>query len=433
MAPTPAPQHAGTLILALASALGCRSFAPPLTCPAREGAPWIELTSRHLVMQTDLDLEDARDAAVAFEHTYDALTDLAIHVRPDVVERIHVVLFDREKDYRQFGPPAVDGYFDAWLPSGIEQNPKIVLFGDLTEQTRISFQHQLTHHLVQRSLGRLPTWLEEGLALYYATLRIDGDRAYFGQPVPSEVLGIIFGQRRTSVAREVHTSIEPSHFPTVARLFAAAKGAFYERPEITWNTKEEELERQAVHCLGSWALVHMLMSGPQTYQLRFRAFIADVAGGAAAAEAWKAHFGDIDLDAFEQEYHHHVAYGLLPDRDVPYTPRKLPLPERERLMTDAEVHLLWARLFPWQGAWMTRVRAELDHAIAQDPRSADVRLWKGLFDTAEGRFTEGERALCAAQREAPEDFRYGLALARLYAEQARRNAPPVSAPRGCPP
>jgi hypothetical protein len=81
---------------------------------------------------------------------------------------------------------------------------------------------------------------------------------------------------------------------------------------------------------------------------------------------------------------------------------------------------------------MTRVRAELDQAFAHAPRSADVRLWKALFDTAEGRFADGERALCRAQREAPEDRRYGLALTRLYAEQAR-HAPPERVPRSCPP
>jgi hypothetical protein len=165
-------------MLVTGGALGCASFAPPLTCPAKGGAPWAELTSRHLVIQTDIDVADARDDAVAFEHSYDELSELVFRGALRVPGKVDVVLFERERDYRQFGSAVLDGYYAPALPHDIEPTPTMVLFGELSDRTRFSFQHQLTHHFVHLLLGDVPPWLDEGLAVYYSTLRVEGGLAY---------------------------------------------------------------------------------------------------------------------------------------------------------------------------------------------------------------------------------------------------------------
>lgn len=374
---------------------GCALFSPPLVSPAQGGDRWFELTSRHFVLQTDLDLDSARDVMLEFEHALDAITMLALPARLSEGERVKVALFHEERDYRQFGPPMLDGSLGYWLPRGLGPTPSVVLFGELGDRTLSLFQHQLAHYLLRRRADALPTWLEEGLALHCATMRLEDDRAYFGRPVAPDVLTILFGQRRMEVARQVQTAIGLSRYPSVAELLAATPTMFYERPTIRWDMPEDELRRQARYSLGAFALVHLFMSRSDPYHERFAALRAALARGAPAAPWVRAYLDGMSPAELEDAYRHHLAYDVMPygaseqirvsnmrsGGFMPYPSLPVPYPERERSMSESEVHLLWAGLYPWMGAWFPWARAELAkaQAAATPAESSEVERWREAF------------------------------------------------------
>jgi hypothetical protein len=49
--------------------IGC-VHKPPLVSPAAGGAPWVELTSPHFVLDSDEPVAAAREALTDLEHTY---------------------------------------------------------------------------------------------------------------------------------------------------------------------------------------------------------------------------------------------------------------------------------------------------------------------------------------------------------------------------
>ena len=255
---------ASVLISTAVATLGCAGVRRPLTCPAQGGATWAEFTSRHFVLMTDAEVEDARDHAVRFEHSYDLLADLVFHRGHQVPGRVRVILFEREKDYRQFGSSVLDGYYNPSMPHDVEPIPTIVLFGEITERTRRSFQHQLTHHFARMTFGELPPWLDEGLAVYYSTARtFDGN--------------VSMGKQRDLIEpgppQASRSSNDPvrgvlSYLPSVAELFAADRTMFYANTETSWDTSDEERRRQEVYYLGAFrARAHADQQPPRTIPL----------------------------------------------------------------------------------------------------------------------------------------------------------------------
>jgi hypothetical protein len=73
------------------------------------------------------------------------------------------------------------------------------------EQT---FVHELVHELMHRALGETPPWLNEGMAQYFSTLRLEDDRAVLGDPSPDA------------------TAVPPSLLPTVSELTGADRDRF---------------------------------------------------------------------------------------------------------------------------------------------------------------------------------------------------------------
>ena len=93
----------------LAAALGCTRIQPALTPPEAGGAPWRELTSTHVILRTDREEADAREALVELEQTFMALHDMGFP-QLDVKNRhIVVVHFARQRDFKGVSPKGFDG------------------------------------------------------------------------------------------------------------------------------------------------------------------------------------------------------------------------------------------------------------------------------------------------------------------------------------
>lgn len=133
--------------------------------------------------------------------------------------------------------------------------------------------HQFSHMIIQ---GRLPVWLEEGLAEYFGESIWTGD---------SLVTGIIRPER----LRKVQAAI------TGNKLLAFAD-------MVTMSYREWSLGRHPHQYDQAWSMVHFLVHGDNgKYRLALVGFISDMAKARPLAQAFIRRFGT-NMVAFEKRY-----------------------------------------------------------------------------------------------------------------------------------
>ena len=97
-----------------------------------------------------------------------------------------MVLFSDEERFRALAPAGAAGYFMPRQPDDPDPQPTIAIHGrmliagTLVEATQRRFRHELTHRFLDHRLRWTPPWLEEGLAEYYSTLKVNGGDAIVG-------------------------------------------------------------------------------------------------------------------------------------------------------------------------------------------------------------------------------------------------------------
>ncbi|AUX33567.1 MULTISPECIES: lipopolysaccharide assembly protein LapB [Sorangium] len=397
---------AAALALCAASGLGCAQFKPPLTCPSQGGAPWVELSSPHFVMWTDLDRAEARDALAEFESSYKALEDICFPSDNPDPFRMQIILFARERDFRQFGSRFAVGYFMHKLPSDLEPAPTMVMYGSLEDHVRLTFQHELAHHFVAQSIGPAPAWLSEGLAEFYSTFRVQDGYAYVGSPLPHRSFLKRTSWRAVSDGSFTRWLIPVSQARPATELIHLGRPGFYGRSD---DTSGAARRRVVLNYLSSWALVHMLINGPEPYVRRFASFLEAASRGAPVRQAFQQAIGDLSPEQLERDYRNYLVGPRMIKKVGPYTAPPPPPPQVERAMSDAEVHVLWARLKRWQRHERAWAAAHLEKALAHEPGNPEVRFWRGRLWTVEARLTEAEQELAAALAARPTDPRYLMA------------------------
>ena len=126
-----------------------------------------------------------------------------------------------------------------------------------------------------------------------------------------------------------------------------------------------------------------------------------------------------DLPRLEESFHRYLTQPLASRRTVPYRAGPTAFSPVERAMSDAEVHLLWARLLPWGKGSADWARRELDEALASDPRSPEVRYRRGLFFILQAQLDDAGHELEAALAARPDEPRYLLARLAWYEVRAK--------------
>jgi tetratricopeptide (TPR) repeat protein len=107
----------------------------------------------------------------------------------------------------------------------------------------------------------------------------------------------------------------------------------------------------------------------------------------------------------------------------PHPPPPHPALLAERTLSDAEVHLLWARLDDWQDAGVERARRHLDEALRSDPTSVDVHFWRGRYFLARGDEAAAERELVPALQAKPREPRFLLTRLQLEGKMVDHGKP----------
>lgn len=414
------------LALSLALLAGSCAPAPRPAAPAPTAAAprvasasptWLELTSEHVVLRTDLAPQDARDAVNELELMRALLAQALSLELPGTDDRVEVYAFATREELLEFtGEPEVLG---TEFTDGTGRQ-RIVLGGRLSDyQQGVAIAHEMAHALSYRILPRQPKWFGEGLAQYLssvARIQPDGSRAVGALPSPS-------------TARLLE---DPGPAP-VRALFS-------------WDTRRDEVLLYAT----SWLLVrHLATHRPDD----LAAYERRLTAGDAASQAWSRSFpewspdvpgGLAKLDAILAER----------ARDLggagPRVAARAAVQIRSRRMTTGEVRAVRLTLpRKWKpGQLRDEVEAALqedpDHVaaltlLAADPSSprlqlasravkahpADADAWLLLARCLpSGAAAERVRALKKALDLAPDrpDIRVALAAEVVYDDPTRAEA-----------
>lgn len=390
-------------------AVGCAHQGPLLHAP--ESRHWTELTSRHFVLRTDLTRHEARAALADFEGVYGTLERVAFGGDAPR-DRIDVVLFSDEVSFRRLAPPGATGYFMPRQPNDPDPKPTIAIYGrmliagTLVDTTERRFRHELTHRFLDHRLRWSPPWLAEGMAEYYSTLKVEGGYATVGILHHEKLLRVDIKTQGSLIEALADNRVDLAKVPTVAQLLAADYATFHD--------PAHELANYA----GAWAFVHMMLNGPYGYAPRFTRFLDLLGGGATVTDAWRESFFGVSMATLEDQFHRYLNKPEMDARVITVQVPKAPRPDAERRMRPDEVHLLLARVRPWdsrEGIMAAGEELRQARALAPSGGTPELHYWSGLYAARWRHFGEAARELRAAVAAAP-TARNWLALATVLAQ-----------------
>lgn len=406
------------LLFLLVLLAGCSAFRAPLTAPDKGGPPWIELTSPHFALKTDLDSRTAHQIVASLEQSHAALA-FALR-RParanDTI--LEVVVFERRGDFYEIaGQERTAGaYFTTGLPIDVTPHPAIVMFdSERVEERRMTVQHELAHRFLHERFPRIPRWLDEGMAEYHSSARVDGTRLVLGAPA-----SIDFTDRTYFWVADMGSFEQlqvPRYLaPSLRDLTEAGRAEFYTKGGVE-GVSLKDRERQGALYTAAWKLVHLLLNGPDpTQRAAFAAYLGDLERGANPREAFLERFG-YDWSGLERAYRAYLAQER-PMRAVFDLPASSGEPAVvERALSARDVHLLWARLMSGKKHGVKRVPEELSAALAAEPGAPEVLLRRGMFLVRQGDLAGAKRDFDAVLAKTPEAPRALLSQVVWYEAQ----------------
>lgn len=340
-------------------------------------AQWVRARSPGFEFYTDVDVQTALQLAGQFQRVCVAFHQLGGVPNPSPVP-VRIFLFSSEREFARYRPtPKTRGFFQ----SGPDRD-YIVLVDSGAETLRVLL-HEYVHLVLHRSLPRLPAWLEEGLAEFYSTLRLDGDQL---------VVGIPLSQHLSLLAKGSWLSDEE------LRTF---------RPVTADAAVQTRLD---MFYAQSWALVHMLLTAP-AYRHASSRFLERVAIGRPTPEAFLETFGKPWNEAL-RDLSRYVRHGSFPVLRVPcQAPPLQRLPVEPLTLQESALALVDLQLKLGRWEWPESTV----NALARSSRyTAEVEYARGLVALARGQKDRArmhfERAIQLGIPNASAYFEYAMLL-----------------------
>jgi tetratricopeptide (TPR) repeat protein len=361
----------------------CASCGPvyELKLPSQGGAPWVEYTSDHFRLQTNMDDAAARATLKDVEERRSGLIRAAFHGAEVRSQRTRIVALRDAYELRAFMPEYILGYFIT-----DDFGEKLVLLSRSSEDDMRVFTHEMTHDLASYYFARQPHWLEEGLASFLETLKIDRDQG-------KVILGTPWIDRLVTPNMDVvyMTSIG------IPRLFDRERRGL--RP--SYET--------------SWALVFYLANNEgKAFNEYQRALFRGEEPDAAWNDAFPAYADDAGLAALDRKVDAALKELIKTERyktaSAPFVAYKGAI--AIRVMPESEVRALRAELLlgsphskKEHESIEARALADAREALRQNP--AEVRAIAVLIDLTQDR-KEKVRLARSATVAAPDDYRSWL-------------------------
>ncbi len=210
-----------------------------IAAPHQAAAEWRSLRTEHFQLIGDVSERQLRDVALRFEQFRDIVTRLNLaDGKGDSSSPIPIIVFRDRRSFEPFMPRAGGHIVEA--AGMFAEGPDSVYIAVRLDGGASSYQavfHEYTHLLLRRAFPDAPLWLDEGLAEYYSTLRIRGDRsALIGLPVANHIALLRQGSMPLrQLFAATHQSAEYTGTERVllyAQAWAMVHHAFQSRPSL---------------------------------------------------------------------------------------------------------------------------------------------------------------------------------------------------------
>ena len=247
-------------------------LAALLAAPAAPAAARMKAyETRYYIIYTDLGVDAAREAAVRMTAMAEEYHRRTRGFSGAIRSKLPFVLFRSADDYYKAGGPV--GSAGVFMG-----NRLMAVAGDQPdERTWHIVQHEGFHQFAHAVIrGRLPVWLDEGLAEYFAEAVFTGDAFVVGV-VPPHRLRRLQGRIRTGQLKPIRQMMRMTRKQWNDRL----AGQNYDQ---------------------GWSMVHFLVHADKgRYVKGLTRYINDIGRRLPAEHAWVKNFGR-DIDAFERRW-----------------------------------------------------------------------------------------------------------------------------------
>ncbi|MCU1328129.1 MAG: hypothetical protein JWN34_3499 [Bryobacterales bacterium] len=232
------------------------ALAPWLAPAAVE---WTRVATPNFELYTSAGEKAGIDMAVHFEQVR-AFFAKASPVKPPGDVPLRIIAFSSAEQFRAFSPNALAAAFFTAGPGR-----DYIVMRDTTPDSYAFAVHEYMHFVVQHSGLKIPTWLNEGWADVYSSMRRVSDGMAVGDLIPMRM-----------------------------KILEASTGAWLDFNTLTSVTTRSPIynegDRTGLFYGQSWALTHMLFLSPE-YHENFGKFLLSLHRGASASEACQTAFG----------------------------------------------------------------------------------------------------------------------------------------------
>jgi tetratricopeptide (TPR) repeat protein len=271
--------------------LAALSLLAPATTRTRAARDeWLSVRSQNFLVVGQAGEKELRRVAVRLEEYRAAFSRLMSDEHFDATVPTTVVVFRDDRAYEPFKPvfrgqtaSFVAGYFQP----GAEVNYITLALGtDSARGGSSTLLHEYTHLLVNNYFRNAPLWLKEGLAEFYSTARLSGDRrrVTLGARIPQRA-GELRGRALLPLSKLFDVDQQSPYY-----FEADKRGLFYAE---------------------SWALVHYLLNGGER-RAQLTRFIELLASGASVRGSFREAF-QTDTDKLENELAAYVQLASYPE------------------------------------------------------------------------------------------------------------------------
>ena len=340
--------------------------------------PWTLIRGEHASIIGQSPAKRLREVALQIEQFRAVVGGLIPNAQRPLAVPTVVYVFDTVKELRPFlplanGKPASLGGF---FHHDGEVNYIALELEGFDENARIVF-HEYTHLLLRNATASIPVWLNEGLAEYYSTYALadNGTRADIGRPIA----------RHVALLRE--------RFIPISQLIGV------ERSSELYN----EGDRRSIFYAEAWALIHYLMVEMPNGPSSINAYVAAMAGGDNADQAFTAAFA-MTPAAFETLLKNYVRQPAFRSLAYTFAERvQVEAPGKEEAVAAAESEA-------WLGDLQRRVRRvdeaaiRIERSVKAAPAAAMPHLALALLRITQERRDEAWPSFDRAAELAPDDF-----------------------------
>lgn len=369
----------------LLSTLLCLLLAGAVT-PASAKDTWTSVRSKNFFLIGNGGEKEIRQVATRLEQFRDVFSRLFSQAQFNSPVPTTVIVFKNDSSYKPFKMGNAIGYFQQGSDVNYitmtaeqhgDQNPYSVIF------------HEYVHLLVNNTMGDVPTWFNEGLAEYYSTFDIDGERkALIGNIIPNHVYYLR----------------EQKLLPLRTLLTVDQRSPYY-----------NERDKSGVFYAQSWAFVHFLIQGKSGARVsQMGTFLGLLSSGVKLDDAFKQAF-QTEFDVLEKELKEYVRGGTNYKMSRATFEKKLEFDTEMQTspLTEADAQAYLGDLSLHLGD-LNGADKRLQEALKLDPNQAMANSSLGMVRVRQGKYSEAkpllQKAVAASSQNYLVHFNYALAL-----------------------